>query len=69
MRRFWIFIVQVILLSVCLGEELSDKKKESFLRAFADHLNREYGQDYIYEGGVILSCTSIVSSTFYFEVI
>lgn len=62
MRRFWIFIVQIILLSVCTGQELSAEKREKFLRAFADHLNRENGQDYIYEGGEILSCTNIVSN-------
>lgn len=71
MRRFWIFVVQVILLSVCLGQELSVEKKDSFLRALTDHLNKEYGQEYIYEGGVILSYTNIVSNNYYlcYEVI
>lgn len=69
MRRFWIFVVQVILLCVCSAEELSAKKKNTFLRALANHLNDEIGQEYIYEGGVILSCTSIVSNNLCFEVI
>lgn len=69
MRRLWIFIVQVILISVCSGQELSAQKKDSFLRAFADHFNRECGQEYLYEGGVIVNYETIVSNNLYYELI